>query len=59
MKSRFLGKATILKGGHFIIFLCPECHKEMIWVTDQSDVENISQEYYCNDYDIELVKYNK
>ena len=41
----------------FIIFLCPECHKEMIWVTDQSDGKTISQEYYCHNCSIELVKY--
>jgi DNA-directed RNA polymerase subunit RPC12/RpoP len=41
------------------MYNCPECNKELLWITDQRDDEIISYEYECDDCNIQLVKYIK
>lgn len=41
------------------MYQCPECKEKLVWLTDQDNGGIISNEYYCNTCDIEVIKYRE
>jgi uncharacterized protein YbaR (Trm112 family) len=36
---------------------CPECEKELYWLTDQDDEGHITSEYHCEQCKIDVIKH--
>jgi DNA-directed RNA polymerase subunit RPC12/RpoP len=37
-------------------YKCPECGKELFWITDNKDDDHIIIEYRCEECDIDVIK---